>query len=368
MALRAALTDNLVLKATSVLLAVGAWFLAQGARTLHQTIEAPVEYLMPEPDQDGRRLILMNDDPLPDPVRLQVSGSRAAVGRLVEQTRKKEITYVVDLREVEPGRTVHSFLRPPGGVGAEVQIDTVSPAEVEMVFDPVVSETVPVQLRTSGHLPTGFVEKGLEILPTEVKLVGSRSDLAGIEVVETMPLRLDRLTRDHDGTVALDVARLHLLPESPAQVRVRVSVEEASATREYAGIAVIPGAGLEGLEVVPSTCVITLEGPVPVLEALAGEGLRARADGDPGLLAFPDMGPALIRYTAEPLDAGAAPAVRVTIDHSRAAEVQLRSVDPLTFKVGRPGAMGTPAPAPREPEPEPEATPAEPEEGGQPEP
>ena len=104
------------------LLAVGAWFVAQGEQIYPTTIDAPVDYLWSEPDPGGRRLILMNDKAPPNPVRLQVSGTRAAVNRLRERTRENEVRYVVDLREAQPGPAIHSFLRPPGGVTAVTRV------------------------------------------------------------------------------------------------------------------------------------------------------------------------------------------------------------------------------------------------------
>ena len=348
---RAAFTNNMVLKATSLLLAVGAWFVAQGEQTFHATIDAPVDYLWSEPDDDGRRLILMNDKPPPNPVRLQVSGSRAAVSRLRERTRENEVRYVVDLREAQPGPTIHSFLRPPGGVTAEVQLDTVSPAEVELVFDVVGAETVPVLLRTLGRLPKGFVETKREVSPSEITLEGSRTELARVEFIETVPLRLDALTDGFEGSLGLDLASLHLLPESPRGVFVSFGVKEATAEREFPGIPISLGSGLAGMDIAPSSCVLRLAGPVPVLEDLAESGLGIQADGDPAALFFPEEGPATISYSAGPAGEAAAPAVRVRIDHARAAEIELRSVEPLGFRLTR---IAPPPPPPEAPAPSPE--------------
>jgi hypothetical protein len=346
---RAAFTNNVVLKATSLLLAVGAWFVAQGEQIYPTTIDAPVDYLWPEPDPGGRRLILMNDKAPPNPVRLQVSGTRAAVNRLRERTRENEVRYVVDLREAQPGPAIHSFLRPPGGVTAEVQLDTVSPAEVELVFDVVGSESVPVLLRTVGRLPTGFVETKREVLPSEITLVGSRSELARVEFIETVPLRLDSLEEGFEGSLALDLASLHLLPESPRGVIVNFGVKEATSEREFAGLPITLGPGLAGMDIAPSSCVLRLEGPVPVLEDLAATGLSVEANGDPGSIFFPEEGPATISYSAEPPSEVASPAVRVVIDHPRKDEIELRSVEPLGFRLTRIAPPEPPTPAPTPP-------------------
>ena len=112
------------------------------------------------------------------------------------------------------------------------------------------------------------------------------------------------------------------------------------------------GAGLEGMDIAPSNCVVRLEGPVPVLEDLSRSGLAIEADGDPAALFFPEEGPATISYSAGPVAEGGPPAVRVRIDHVRADEIELRSVEPLGFRLTR---IAPPEPPPEEtPSPTPE--------------
>jgi len=349
---RSLVTDNLAYKAISLALALGAWFLAQDEQTFHATIEAPVDYLQPEGDD----LILMNDAPLPNPVTLRVSGSRADVGRLVEKARGVEIRYVVDLRDAEPGRAVHSFLRPPGGVTDDVQVDTVSPAEADLLYDSVSVVTVPVLLRTRGKLPAGFVETARSVSPSEVTLTGSRTELKHLEFVQTVPLRLDDLEAAFSGAVSLDLAALHLSPGSPRAVQVEFGVQEASSEHEFAGIQVALGAGWEGYDVAPASCVVRLAGPVPVLDEMRRRGLTVMLDGDPAALVFPLEGEARVAYS--PKDASTQPAVRVVMDHPRAAELQLRSVEPLTFTVRRPAPVVPEAP---NDEPTDEPSPSEPQ-------
>ena len=66
-----------------------------------------------------------------------------------------------------------------------------------------------------------------------------------------------------------------------------------------------------------------------------------RLDGDVTTLVFPDSGEARVAYS--PTESEDRPAVRVVMDHPRAAEIELRSVEPLTFTV-------RPPPPPRAPE------------------
>ncbi len=342
------LADNLVLKGMSVLLATGAWFLAQGEQIYRATIEAPVDYLMPEAEGETGilDLILMNDIPPPKSVRLQVSGSRGAVNRLSDLASEVEVRYVVDLREAEPGRAVHSFLRPPSGVPRDVAVDTVSPAEVEIEFDQVTSVKIPVRVQTRGRLPTGFVETSRQSSPANVTLTGSRRDLMDVEFIQTLPIDLDDVRGDFDEAADLDLGHLQLLPESPRSVQARLRVSEAHAEREFPGITIQVAEKFGDLSVTPSMAVLRLHGPVPVLESLGSDRVSVRLDGDVGQLVFPTEGPVLVGYSPSAVIAGARPAVRITIDHPRANEVELRGVEPLSFRVFRVESASIPSPPP----------------------
>jgi len=339
------LADNLVLKGMSVLLATGAWFLAQGDQIYRATIEAPVDYLMPEASSEAGTfdLILMNDVPPPKSVRLQVSGSRGAVNRLSDLASEVEVRYVVDLREAEPGRAVHSFLRPPSGVPRDVAVDTVSPAEVEIEFDRVTSVKIPVRVQTRGRLPTGFVETSRQSSPANVTLTGSRRDLMSLDFIQTLPIDLDDVRGDFDEAADLDLGQLQLLPTSPRSVQARLRVSEAHAEREFPGIAIQVAEQFGDLNVTPSTAVLRLHGPVPVLESLGSERVAVHLDGDAAQLIFPDEGPVLVGYSPSAVIAGARPAVRISIDHPRANEIELRGVEPLSFRVSRKEAAAGPS-------------------------
>ncbi len=324
-----ALRENLGLRLLSLVLAVIVWAFAQGEQTYQTTVVAPVEYVMPDD------LVLLNDAPPPDQVVIQASGSRAALRSLQEQLREVQVRFLVDVEEAEPGRTVHSFRKLPPGVADNVTIDTISPAEVELVFDEVIRKTLPVLLRTHGTLPPGFVETGREVVPGEVEMVGSKTELMDLEFVQTLPLRLGNSRSSYDGELGLDVASLHLTPEAPRNVRAQLGVEEAMAEQEMRSVPLRPGPGMEGLELAPETLRIRLHGPVPVLEELAISGLHAELQGDRTVLVLDEDGEGAVAYSPTPGGPDSPPAVRLVMQHERAAEVEVRSVDPLAYTVTR---------------------------------
>jgi hypothetical protein len=336
MNLRVFLSHNFTLKLFSVILAFAAWVLAQGEQVHRVTVDVPVRYLFPDgPDGAGfsSRLVVMNDAPLPKQVRLQLSGTRVAISSFVAD--KGNLEYSVDLREAEAGTRVESFRIPPVELGSDIVLDTVSPADIGIVLDVVDSVTVPVRIRRRGKLREGFREVRSRVNPEEVTLVGSRRDLAQIEIVDTVALRMGEL--DQTGyldPLALDLGSLHLLPESPLEVRVSIEVELKLEERQFDNVEIALATGMEAYRLVPQRCRVKVQGPPQLVEELSVRNVSALLSGRPDRLDFSagDRAPvmALIGEGTEP----GVPAVRVKINHPRSAELRL-VVEPQSFVVER---------------------------------
>ena len=336
MNLRAFLSHNLALKLLALVLAFAAWVLAQGEQVHRVTVDVPVRYLFPEAEEGAMgssRLVVMNDAPLPNQVRLQLSGTRVAISSFVAD--QGDLEYPVDLREAKAGTLVESFRIPPTQLSSDIVLDTVSPAEVRIVLDAVDSVTVPVRIRRRGKLREGFREVRSRVNPEEVTLIGSRKDLANIETVETVALRMGEL--DESGyldPLALDLGGLHLLAESPSQVRVSVEVELKLEERQFDNIEIGLAAGMEDYRISPMRCRVKVQGPPKLVEELGVRDVRALLSGLAEHLP-PKAGeraPVMALVGGEVGDD--TPAVRVWIDHPRAAILRL-VVEPQSFVVER---------------------------------
>ena len=337
---------DLGLKLLAVVLASLAWLYAHGEQTNEATFVVPVEYVLP-PD-----LVLMNDDPLPERVVIVASGTRAALARVQEVN----LRYLVDLEASVPGSTEYSFRTPPPGWPQRLRITTVSPAMIRVRFDERTRRTVPVQIRTRGTLPAGFVETGREVLPREVTLVGARADLSNLESVRTRPVDLAKAAAGVDADIGLDVSGLHLLAESPTSVRLRMQVEEVIAEREFGDVRLRLGGELADrtdLVLTPESGLVRLEGPVPLLDALHSKTLRLEIGGPAAALPEPGADAVQVPRTEDSEAEGLA--VRLNVEHPRSDRLRVVSVTPDTFAVAvRVPEEPTPVEEPATPSGEPE--------------
>jgi hypothetical protein len=317
--------DNLSFKLLSLVLATLGWVLAHGEQTYHETVVVPVDYLQPE------ALVLLNDTALPEQVVIQVTGSRAAIKGLQSQFREGSVQYLVDLEEAEPGRTVHSFRRPPLGMSNLITMQTVSPAEVEFHFDELSTRTLPVQLTVRGDLPSGYVETSRAIEPSFVTLMGARGELAQLRTVPTVPLRLSDRRASVDQALALDLSGLHMHPDSVTSVKVTLEVSERTGEATVVDVPVVFGDGRR-FTMEPATCEVILFGPLPVLAELDSGSLRAEVVGQ---LDGERVGrPGSVDLGWEPLASdNGKPGVLIRVAHPRAGEVVVKGVQPRRFKV-----------------------------------
>ena len=157
-----------------------------------------------------------------------------------------------------------------------------------------------------------------------------------------------------DAEIPLDLSGLHLLPESPDSVRLRMQVEEVIAEREYGDVPLRFGGELAGrrdLALTPASAVVHLEGPVPLLDALRGEALVLELSGP--VASLPEVGaaPTEVPWVEGGEDLG----VRLRIDHPRSDRLKVLKLAPNRFGV----AIIPPKP---KPEPSEDGTPAKPDE------
>ena len=339
---RKAITNDLGLKSLALVLATLAFLYSHGEQSHEATFVVPVEYLFP-PD-----LVLLNDDPLPEQVVIVASGSRTSLTRVQE----RQLRYIVDLEKAVNGTTEYSFRQPPSSFPEGVRISTVSPAMIRFVFDEQERRTVPVQLRVRGTLPAGFVETSRSVVPSEVMLAGARSELSELAAVPTRPVRLENHTQGFDGEVPLDTTGLHLLPDSATTVGVRIVIEEVVAERQFGAVPVglTAGPAAAGFVTEPTAALLSLRGPVPVLDLLRAENLRIEVGGPEA--ALPPVGEAMeVPWKPGPRPEGGVGIV-VRIDHPRADRLEVIGLEPASLTLRNAGAAPDTEEGAEAPEPE----------------
>jgi YbbR domain-containing protein len=259
------LTENLALKAVSLALAVGLWFVIAGDTTSEIGLGVPLE-LRNFPAQ----LELTGDPVNSVEVRL-----RASPG-IIHGLGPGDVSAQIDLTGTGEGeRIVHmtaDSIRVPFGV----TVVKISPAILTLKFERTMQKTVPIRPRLAGTPGEGFEAAEPTSQPAEIQIAGPRSRVEQVESAFTEPVSVEgaRTAIVADRNIGLQDPLLRLLGNP--RVRVTVPIREVQETRTLDGLAISVRGG--DAIVYPQTVRIVVEGPASAVRRLSATDLKPYVD------------------------------------------------------------------------------------------
>jgi hypothetical protein len=291
--LQSALTANLPVKITSVALSVFLWFLAAGEE--NATTLLPVNVAIRAPS--GRTIL-----GTPGPLHALVVGPRREVLKLsatpLSLSRTLPDTTLADevRLDLDPGD-----LQVPPGVSVHVQ--DVQPHTLVVTLDSTFQRIVPVRAVVRMMPETGFALGAISVIPGTVRLLGSRARVEAIDSVRTEPLEIDEAKGSVEDVVRLDTSDFGTVRAMPAEVGVRVSVDEEG-QRTIGGVPVrLTSATALGLRPDRATVRVQIRGAESRLAAMTVDSVLVVLDRDrsePGSVRLKVIAPSGVVGRAEP--------------------------------------------------------------------
>lgn len=265
--LKEALFLNLPLKVLSLAFSLSFYAFLHGAQNAQRTFPVSVVTLLP-PEDVGRALL----SPLPASVRVTLSGGRT----ILDELKAEDLgTIQLDVRKAHG--TFASFdtsrLKVPAGL-----TPSVDPPGIELVWDSVVTQPVPIQISVTGQPAPGFAVQGQP--DAEPKVVLARGPQT---VVET--LQHARAEPFDVGGLAEGLYTRKLMLDAPPQrvsfleqsTMVSVQIGQARLDKVYVKVPV-QVIGPTKVTVVPSEVDVRVSGPPAVVEALRLQQIVPIAD------------------------------------------------------------------------------------------
>ncbi len=273
MSLRSALTANLPVKITSVVLSIFLWFLAAGEENTSTLLPVSVAIRAPA----GRTLLRPAG-----PLHALVVGSRRELLKLSATPLRlsrilPDTTMADEVRlDLDPGD-----LEIPSGISVRVQ--DVQPRALVIALDSTFQRVVPVRAVVRLRADTGYALGAISVVPGTVRLMGSREQLQALDSARTEPLEIARADGPVENVVRLDTSGFGTVRLSPEEVSVRVEVE-AVGSRMIAGVPIRLSSAMAGaLRPERQTARVRVSGAAARLAALAPDSLLIILDGaDPG--------------------------------------------------------------------------------------
>jgi len=246
-----ALVEELPLKIVSLVIALTLFVIVRTDREASTGIYVKVIYALPT----DRVLV---SDPISE-VRVGVRGSWTRLARLedrgVEPIR-------VDLKDARDG-LLHfddAMIKLPAGL----RVASISPAEVQLKFEPRAVREVAVEPVLEGQPADGFQLGTVVATPRVVRIEGPRSVVKGLSRIRTRPVKVTGAKEVVEADVELEAEPAHSRYLDVAQVAVRVDIQPSIVERSFASVPVrITGLSKLAGATEPVSAKVILRGPAP---------------------------------------------------------------------------------------------------------
>jgi YbbR domain-containing protein len=211
-------------------------------------------------------MVILNHPP-PE-VKIEVTGPRTLLSLLDPNL----LTLHIDLRSVASGQSDFKIYPAMFNVGRNTAVTSISPDQLSLDVDRVVTRDVPVHLAVQGKVEPGYTITSVDITPPTVTIAGPSRFVTPLTSVSTEPFDLKGLTSDTSRSV--DIAAPNpALGFSTGHVDARVNVGEAITDREFRAVDVeVKDSGFK-YRVEPRQATLTIRGPAVKLAGLAPKGL-----------------------------------------------------------------------------------------------
>ncbi len=258
--------EELPIKILSMVLAVTLFVLVRNDKDATSGAYVKVLYSVPE----DRVLV---SDPVPE-VKVSLRGPWTKLQHLergIEPIR-------IDLTHAKSSelRIDEDMIKVPAGV----RVESVSPPEIHVEFEPRLVRELPVQPILEGEPAEGYRVARVTAEPAHVRLDGAKSAVEAVERLPTRPLRVAGARGPVRGDVALEPPPPHTRFADAPTVAVRAEVQPAIVERSFEDLP-IKVVGLTRLDgtVDPPTARLTLRGPSVLVDEVSEQTLSLKVEG-----------------------------------------------------------------------------------------
>ena len=161
--------------------------------------------------------------------------------------------------------------------GTEVQVAEITPREIDVLLDSVASKDVKIVPLVRVEAESGYVLRGLSLVPSVARLVGPEKSLAGVDSVSTVPVSISAVAGPFFRTVPVDTSLLGVVHVSPQEVRVAGEVT-AIVERSIDAVPIAATAsGFAGFQLAQERVSVSVRGPESKVNTLTRDSLRVVA-------------------------------------------------------------------------------------------
>lgn len=258
-------------KTLAVLIAVILWFVANVEFDVEKSVDVKVKYANLDPE-----LIITNKPP--EEINLRLRGPRS----LLSSVSNSNVVINIDLMDIEAGVSKFEIQEDQINLPREVDIMTISPAEVTLNIDEKITKTVRVEPNIS------VPDKGYRIVgepivtPERVKIAGPSIIVSDLEKLETNPISIAGEKSRFSIQVPLQSPSSLISIIGEELVRVTVNIQEINLEKEFRDLP-LSTRNLDDLSyrLADNTGVdLVFDGPYSLINELKSNDISVFVDGD----------------------------------------------------------------------------------------
>jgi YbbR domain-containing protein len=259
------LVKNLGLKCLSILFAISLWLFANLKATEERDLQFPLQW-------EKVPSFLEITNPVNDFVRVRVAGPR----RILSNLNPRHYPVVLDLADAKAGLMDYQITEKMISLTPGLKAEVLPPDKVQFKFDLIVDKEVLVKPTILGKPPVGYMLERVDVEPERIEIVGAQSEIMGIDVAETSPIRVEDLREDLDEMVKIALDRPHVWPSKGQElVRLRLRIVEQDIGRLFRKVQVRVENPRAEWSVQPAVVDIYTKGPAGLIQGLKPEDLQA---------------------------------------------------------------------------------------------
>jgi len=220
------LFSNFYLKIFSVVIAILLWFFVIGESKNEIGLNATLEFKGIPKD-----VTIVNN--IPSTIHVRLKGSST----LLRPLEEKRPLFNIDLSKKKIGENVIMLGKNDlKNIPLGVEVIDISPVAITVILDKLIEKQLPVTVKTTGTLPSGYQLAETRIEPEKVLAKGTKSYLQEIDTIFTNPINLNTVKKNttREATLSFDPKSLKFI--EPLTVKVFISISEERAQRSIKGM------------------------------------------------------------------------------------------------------------------------------------
>ncbi|MEP7116869.1 MAG: CdaR family protein [Acidobacteriota bacterium] len=246
------------LKLLSIGVAILLWLVVTGDAEVERTMRVGLE-LQRAPA--GIELV----GAVPDTVAVRVRGAASRLSALAPGN----LSVVVDLDGVRPGRRLFPLTADQVTVPYGVQVAQVTPTALPLTFEATVSRVVPVRPRIEGTPVPGHSVTNVSVNPSQVRIEGPEGAVNVLTELVTEPVSVERATSLVREAVTIDASDTGVRLSGGGSAVVTVTVAADTTERTVPGVPIAQhGSAPKGLLLQPALASVTVQGAGDVVDGL----------------------------------------------------------------------------------------------------